>query len=171
MEEGISLIGFLINPDGTVGRTVVFSSSGSVDLDRSAQSTLERCTFKPATKDGTRTEQWVQVLYGWEHAMDPGMTRAKRELSAKAGDDPDARYQLSLVMGFNAKTDKDRERSHILALSAAEQGQPHAQYEMGRYYERAAPKDLETAMSWYRKAAAQGDVLAIQRLEKGAEFQ
>jgi TPR repeat protein len=28
-------------------------------------------------------------------------------------------------------------------------------------------KDVDAAMPWYRKAAAQGDVLAIQRLEQG----
>jgi TPR repeat protein len=57
-----------------------------------------------------------------------------------------------------------------LLRNAADLGFAHAQFDLGRDLElglHGSPKDSEVAMSWYRKAAAQGDVLAVQRLEKG----
>ena len=54
------------------------------------------------------------------------------------------------------------------ALSdAAEEGQVMAQFHLGRMYldGKGVPKDLEEAVKWFRKAADQGDALALWALE------
>ena len=166
-EEGISLIGFLVRADGTVARAVVLNSSGSADLDRETMAALSKCPFKPVTKDGQPVEAWEQVMYLWKLDDDPGMARAKHAAAAAASrGDVGARYQLSMLVGPNP----DPGRALVLLRSAAELGLAHAQFEMGRSHEKGlngATVDIEEAMRWYRKAADQGDVFAIQRVEQG----
>jgi len=166
-EEGISLIGFLVRADGTVARAVVLNSSGSADLDRETMAALSKCPFKPLTKDGQPVEAWEQVMYLWAMDDDPGMARAKRAAAVAASKgDAGARYQLSMLVGPKP----DPGRALVLLRSAADLGLAHAQFEMGRSYEKGlngATVDIEEAMRWYRKAADQGDVFAIQRVEQG----
>jgi TonB family protein len=169
-EEGISLLAFLIRPDGSVGRSVVLSSSGSADLDLAAREALGKCTFKPATDGGKPVEVWVPVLYVWTIADDPELSRAKREAASKAKKgDVDARYRLGGLLFKTATTDAERQRALVVLQSAADLGHPHAQYDLGTRYEkgREVEANLEEALRWYRKAAAQGDVLAVQRLKLG----
>jgi TonB family protein len=170
-EAGISGLGFLIRTDGTVARSVVFSSSGSPDLDQAALEALSKCIFKPATVDGTAVERWAPVLYKWTlDDDDPEWARLKRELAqaARKGELA-ARYHLGLVLLSTAKTDADRQRAELVLRSAAEQGHPHAQFDLGRRYEKGTGVDADTneALRWYEKAAAQGDVFAIERLKLG----
>lgn len=170
LESGVSLIGFLIRADGTVGDAVVFSSSGSAPLDEAAQAALSKCVFRPATLDGKALETWVEVAYVWSISDDPGMKRAQHEAAVAAGKgDVNARYRLARILLAIAKTDADRERALIVMMSAAEQGHPHAQFEAGRLYEKGVDVDANTeeAMRWYQKSAAQGDKLALQRIRMG----
>jgi len=170
LESGVSVIGFLIRTDGTVGDAVVFGSSGSTDLDEEAKAALSTCVFQPASLDGKPLETWVEVAYVWSINDDPGMKRAQHEAAAAAGKgDVNARYRLARVLLATAKTDADRERALIVLMSAAEQGHPHAQFEAGRLFEKGVDVDAnpEEAMRWYRKAAAQGDKLALQRIATG----
>ena len=48
----------------------------------------------------------------------------------------------------------------------AEQGNPNAQYRLGKMYERAdrMPKDIAKAIEWYQKAAEQNHPKAIMAL-------
>jgi TonB family protein len=169
-EEGVSLLGFLIRADGTVARSVVLGSSGSAALDQEAADSLSRCTFIAGKKDGKPVQIWVAVTYVWALDSDLGLNRPKQSVELAASkDDPAARYQLSLLFRATAKTGAERERAEALLRSAAELGHAHAQFELGRDLEQGLngnPKDVDAAMSWYRKAAAQGDVFALQRLEE-----
>lgn len=170
LESGVSLIGFLIRTDGTAGDSVILSSSGSAPLDEAAQAAFFKCVFTPATLDGKPLETWVEVAYVWSISDDPGMKRAQHEAAAAAvKGDVNARYRLARILLAIAKTDADRERALIVLMSAAEQGHPHAQFEAGRLYEKGVDIDAnpEEAMRWYRKAAAQGDKLALQRISTG----
>lgn len=167
MDEGVTLLGFLIGLDGGVRDSVVLSSSGSRDLDKAARETLSTCRFKPATANGEPVEHWTPVMYKWAMSDDPGLQRAKHKASVASIDgDAAARYQLALLFSVTATTDAERERARTLRQSAAEQGYAHAQFDLGIRYERGdgVPKDLEEARRWYVKAAAQGDVLAVQWL-------
>lgn len=169
-QEGISLIGFLIRADGTVGQTVILNSSGSADLDQAAVVALSKCVFKPAANAGKATEWWVPVAYNWSIGPDQGMSRLRHDLARDADKgNVAARYQLSLVLSINAQNDAERELAGTLLRSAAELGHPHAQFDLGQRYEKGngVKADMEEALRWYQKAAAQGDVLAIQRLRAG----
>jgi TonB family protein len=170
-EEGVTLIAFLVRADGTVKRSTVLNSSGSADLDRATDKALSKCLFKPATSGGNPVESWFPVQYKWSLEDDPGMSRAKHDAAiAAAKGDLAAAYQLSMLLLMTAKTDADREHSLAVLRSAADQGYAPAQFSLGRHYEDGdrMKADLEEALRWYQKAAAQGDVLAIQRLQEGA---
>jgi len=165
---GVSLLGFLIAADGSATQSTILSSSGNTEMDEDARDAFMRCAFKPATQDGKPIDSWVRVMYVWSLDSDADMLQAKHAaaLAASKGD-LGARFQLSLLLRATAKTDADREKALTLLRNAADLGQAHAQFELGRRYEagiNGAPKDLDAAMSWYRKAAAQGDVFAVQRL-------
>jgi len=169
-EEGISLLGFLVRADGTVADSTVLTSSGSRSLDSAARDALSKCAFTPATIGGVAVERWVPVSYMWVFDDDPGMTRKKRQLALMAGKgSAGVLYHLARVMEITAKTDAERGQALVLLRSAAELGQPHAQFDLGARLEKGegVGADLEAALDWYRKSAAQGDIVAIQRLQSG----
>jgi TonB family protein len=169
-EAGISLVAFLVRPDGTVTRSVVLSSSGSSDLDRKTQVALSRCKFHPPSIPVDPEGYWSPVAYTWSLENDPGMTQAKREAALAArGGDVDALFRLSLLLSRTAKTDVDRQRALSVLGSAAAKGSAAAQYALGRRYEtgEGVEKNLDTAMQWYEQAARQDDILAVQRLRLG----
>ena len=53
-------------------------------------------------------------------------------------------------------------------IEKAEQGEPHAQYNLGVCYENGegTKKDLKRSILWYRKAAGQGLVEAKEQLKR-----
>jgi len=169
-EEGVAIVAFLIHADGTVGDSVVLVSTGFPALDRETREALTKCVFKPATNNGKPIEVWQPVQYFWSIEGNPGMVYAKHvaAVAARKGD-ANALYRLSILLNAAPKSDADRENAVVLLKSAAERGAAAAQYELGRRYEKGDKMEanLEEAMRWYEKAAAQGDVLAIQRLRMG----
>ncbi|TQK11909.1 TonB family protein [Herbaspirillum sp. SJZ107] len=170
-EEGITLLGFLIRTDGSVGDTVVLNASGHPALDTAARDALSKCVFKPARRNGEPVEQWVPVAYKWWIDGDQGMNRAKRDaLTLAEAGDAGALYHLSLLYAATAQTDADREAALAGLRSAAEQGQAHAMFELARRYEKGEgmPPDAGEALRWYRQSADKGDVLAIQHLKNSA---
>ncbi|MHB8697718.1 MAG: hypothetical protein ACYC9J_06725 [Sulfuricaulis sp.] len=66
---------------------------------------------------------------------------------------------------FVAVTGAWAEQTSDPLQAAAEQGNADAQYEMGTLYEFGLdrPKDSVTALAWYMRAGAQGNVLAAKR--------
>jgi len=171
-EAGITVIGFLIGPEGDVRDTKLLASSGSPSLDRAAQESLSKCAFKPGTKGGVPVLSWFPVAYTWVLDDDKDMARVKAALAQALNrnkDDADALYRLSLLTTARAKTDADRAGALALLRRAAELGKPYAQFVLGRRYERGegVTQDIDTALDWYEKAAAQGDVFAVDRLGFG----
>ena len=173
-EEGISLLRFLIRPDGTVAETVLLVSSGSSDLDRRAANALSKCVFKRAAHVDAGADLWMRVAYQWSligsNNEDDGMISAKRAaaLAANKGD-VDARYRLALLLSVTAKTEAEHRQALTVLRSAADLGHALAQFDLGQHYEKGerVEPDLEEALRWYKKSAAQGDVLASQRLSLG----
>lgn len=169
-EEGISVIGFLVRPDGTAAKSIVLSSSGSRDLDRAAADAVSRCRFSRAAGAAAAHDLWTRVTYSWRFEDDPDMLRAKQTAARAAGKgDLNALYHLSLVLAQTASTDAGREQALVVLLSAAEQGHAQAQFELGQRYEKG--KWIEAnpgeARRWYEKSAAQDHPLAVQRLALG----
>lgn len=169
-EAGVTLVGFLVRVDGTVARSVILNSTGSPSLDQAAANSVSECRFRAGSKDGRPIEAWTEVTYSWSLSDDLNIVRVRRELApaAKAGS-AGAWYHLSLILSATAQTDADRQRALTLLESAAVHGHPHAQFQLGRRYEQGegVEKDAAAALQWYEKAAAQGDVFAIERLKQG----
>lgn len=169
-EEGISVLGFLLRADGTVERSVVLNSSGSRYLDREAEQALSRCVFKRDADSGGATGHWIRITYVWSFTDDPSLLRATRATAIAAGKGSlPARYHLSLILWATAKTDADREKAIVVLHSAAQLGHAHAQFELGRRFEKGdgVEMNLLDALRWYQKSAAQDDPFAKQRLALG----
>jgi TonB family protein len=171
-EAGISLVAFLVRPDGTVARSVVLGSSGSSDLDHQTQVGLSRCEFHVPSGPIDPEGYWSPVAYRWVIDDDPGLARPKREAALAARDgDVDALFRLSLLLSETAKTDAERERALAVLANAAAKGNAAAQYALGRRYEKGegVEKSLDEAMQWYERAAKQEYILAVQRLRLGVQ--
>lgn len=79
-------------------------------------------------------------------------------------------------LGMRYANGQGTEKSHRMAIAwyhtAANQGQPHAQFNVAFYYEHAMggyEKNMDLALMWYRKAAAQNlpeAIAALKRLGK-----
>ena len=63
--EGTSTIGFLIDTDGKVVATRLYTSSGDASLDEAARSGLAKCKFKPAMANGKAVRAWIPIRYVW----------------------------------------------------------------------------------------------------------
>lgn len=169
--EGISVLGFLVRADGTVASAVVLNSSGSAAMDQEVLTKFSRCSFRPA-RSGEPADRWVSMQYIWIVEADgrPELDRAKRTVAqaARKGDIP-ALYHFSLIVWNTARTDADREQFRVMLRAAAEQGHAHAQFHLGQNYEKGitVEANLDEALRWYEKSAAQGDPLATQRLKLG----
>lgn len=173
-EEGASVLRFLIRADGTVADSVLLVSSGSTGLDRKAANALSKCVFKRAPHVDATAELWMRVAYQWSlvgnDEDDGSMIPAKRTAAlAAAKGDVDARYRLSLLLSLTAKTDAEHQQALTVLRSAADLGHALAQFDLGQHYEKGewVKADLDEALRWYKKSAAQGEVLATQRLTLG----
>lgn len=67
-EEGAVTMRFFIEPDGTVQKSEIISSSGYEDLDEAAVSALRLCHFKPSMIDGQPNPDggWSTLKYTWK---------------------------------------------------------------------------------------------------------
>jgi TonB family protein len=172
-EAGISLVAFLVRPDGTVIRSIVLNSSGSEDLDREVQDVLGRCVFQlPSVPIGSEGF-WSPIGYTWLLDDDPELLQPRQEaaVAARKGD-LDALFRLSRLLSSTKATDADRKNALVVLRGAADKGHAAAQFALGRRYETGdgVEKNPDEAMRWYEKARAQGDVLAEQRLRLGKLF-
>lgn len=169
-EDGMTVLALQVRTDGTVGRTVVLVSSGSTDLDEAAQEAMSQCVYKPATVDGKPpVEFWTPVVYTWTYDTDPKHKQlAKRLLATASKGDVYAQFYISMIMKETAKTPEERKTAEALALATAQQGYAQAQWYEGNKYDqgKSVPANREEALRWYRKAAAQGHVIAIDRLRQ-----
>jgi hypothetical protein len=163
-------VALLVRADGTVERSAILVSTGYPDLDRATHVGFEKCTFKPTIDHGEPMAAWRPVIYIWTMTNDDDTTRSIRASAAAASKgDLNALLRLGLPLWASGKSDADRAKAFALMKSAAEQGLAPAQFEMGRRYEKGhgVAADLDEAMRWYKLAAAQEDILAVQRLRVG----
>lgn len=166
---GISRLGFLIRPDGTVAQSVVLNSSASAALDQAAQKGISTCLFKRPADSEQAGDLWAHFVYVWSADEDPGFMETKG-IAARAASKGNLaeRYHLSLLLDHTARTDVERQQALVTLRSAAELGHAHAQFDLGERYEdgKGVAPSLEEALRWYRKSAAQGDPLALQRMKQ-----
>jgi D-alanyl-D-alanine endopeptidase (penicillin-binding protein 7) len=62
---GTVTLRFLVAADGQPTASQVLRSSGHRDLDTAARTSIAKCRFKPATRDGQPVEEWMQMQYVW----------------------------------------------------------------------------------------------------------
>jgi TonB family protein len=63
--QGTVVLSFLIGTDGTVRDSKIKRSTGNVDLDEAARTSLQTCQFKPVVVAGKPVEAWTDVSYVW----------------------------------------------------------------------------------------------------------
>jgi len=108
----------------------------------------------------------LAALGGGGAAADPVRSR---ELLAKAAEtNPEAQYQLGMMLAEGTGGEKDDVRARALFEKAAAQNHPGALERMGAFAQegRGGPKDKDAAKAYYERAAALGDENAKAALKR-----
>jgi TPR repeat protein len=128
-----------------------------------------RKLFERAAQAGNpRGVSNLAALGGGGAAADPARSR---ELLAKAAEtNPEAQYQLGMMLAEGTGGEKDDVRARALFEKAAAQNHPGALERMGAFAleGRGGAKDKDAAKAYYARAAALGDEnakAALKRLE------
>jgi uncharacterized protein len=144
---------------------VLYGTGTGVAKDESQARTL----FERAAQAGNpRGVSNLAALGGGGAAADPAKSR---ELLAKAAEtNPEAQYQLGMMLAEGTGGEKDDARARALFEKAAAQNHPGALERMGAFAEegRGGAKDKDAAKAYYQRAAALGDEnakAAVKRLE------
>jgi TonB family protein len=164
-EEGMVFVGVQVDENGAVLDTKILLSSGSAALDEAAQQALRNCRHAPGTLNGQAVTMWAPVQYLW--SMEPSNGKLLKELKQASLDgNARARYVLGVIIGTHGKTEEERAAALTLVTIAAQAGDPMAQIALAQKYESGTqiPRDMGEARLWYAKAAAQGNVVAIDHL-------
>jgi TPR repeat protein len=144
---------------------VLYGTGAGVARDESQARKL----FERAAQAGNpRGVSNLAALGGGGVAADPARSR---ELLAKAAEtNPEAQYQLGMMLAEGTGGEKDDVRARALFEKAAAQNHPGALERMGAFAEegRGGAKDKDAAKAYYQRAAALGDdnaKAAVKRLE------
>jgi TPR repeat protein len=144
---------------------VLYGTGAGVAKDEAQARTL----FARAAEAGNpRGVTNLAALSGGGAAADPARSR---ELLAKAAEtNPEAQYQLGLMMADGTGGPQDDSAARTLFEKAAAQNHPGALERMGAFAQagRGGPKDSAAAKAYYERAAALGDEdakTALKRLE------
>jgi uncharacterized protein len=144
---------------------VLYGTGAGLAKDENQARTL----FARAAQAGNpRGVSNLAALGGGGAAADPARSR---ELLAKAAEtNPEAQYQLGMMLAEGTGGEKDDVRARALFEKAAAQNHPGALERMGAFAEegRGGPKDKDAAKAYYQRAAALGDdnaKAAVKRLE------
>ena len=162
-QEGVVQIAVMVGVDGKAIRTMVQHSSGFPALDTATEAALIECPFRPGTIDGEPVSMLMTTNHYWFNSPtgEPGEHWRKVLRLAQDGEVP-ALYAVALWL----TSDTDRISDGIKLLKTlADAGYPLAQYEVGVRYEagNGLTKDMKQAEIWYAKAAAQGELLSVER--------
>lgn len=159
---------------GTDGRAVnarIKTSSGKLDLDHAALSSIYRCSFNQVVASGAAPTGWLQAQFVWEHrapivpiVRDAALLASTRKLAA-AGDAA-AQNKLGAWYQDGTYVDQDLVRALAWYQLAAQAGNAVAQNNLGVLYNRGlgVRRDTRLAVDWYAKAAAQGHAWAQANL-------
>jgi uncharacterized protein len=143
---------------------VLYGTGTGVAKDENQARTL----FARAAQAGNPRGVSNLAALGGGAAADPARSR---ELLAKAAEtNPEAQYQLGMMLAEGTGGEKDDVRARALFEKAAAQNHPGALERMGAFAEegRGGPKDKDAAKTYYQRAAALGDEnakAAVKRLE------
>lgn len=163
-EQGMVVVGVQVDADGTVLDSAILMSSGFPKLDEEARRSYLQCKQTPGTIAGKPATMWAFVHYFWYINNHEKLKRrlAREALNGKVN----SRYQLGVILKSNATYEEMWREGMTFIIEAAELGDPMAQVMLAIEYESGANvgRDMAIAESWYRKAAAQGNVFAADHL-------
>jgi TPR repeat protein len=126
-----------------------------------------RKLFERAAEAGNpRGVSNLAALSGGGAASDPA--RSRELLEKAAATNPEAQYQLGLMLADGTGGAKDEAGARNLFEKAAAQNHPGALERMGAFTEegRGGPKDSTAAKAYYERAAALGDADAKKALDR-----
>src|SRR5262245_62074658 len=106
--------------------------------------------------DQSTTEAMERGWAAWRRG-DFAATTEAWGIAAAAGD-PEAQFQLGLLLSNAAPANRDLKRAHDLFTEAAENGHVEAQYSLGVIYEQGfgVAVDQAEAAYWYGRAGEAG---------------
>jgi TPR repeat protein len=142
---------------------VVYGTGAGVARDEAQARKL----FERAAEAGNpRGVSNLAALGGGGPAANPA--RARELLSKAAETNPEAQYQLGMLLAEGNGGDKDDVAARALFEKAAAQNHPGALERMGAFSQegRGGPKDSDAAKAYYQRAAALGDEDAKKALER-----
>lgn len=138
------------------------TGAGVAKDDAQARKLLERA----AEAGNPRGVSNLAALGGSGTAADP--TRSRELLARAAETNPEAQYQLGMMLAEGTGGTKDDVAARAMFEKAAAQNHPAALERMGTFAAegRGGPKDATAAKAFYERAAALGDEEAKKALEK-----
>jgi TPR repeat protein len=128
---------------------------------------------KSAEAGDRQGQMYLAAMYRDGRGVAQNFKEAERWFSM-AAQQGSAWAQMNLGMLYTQGGDGmalDYLKAADLFRKAADQGDAYAQYNLGWAYQSGlgVPKDRQEAIKWYSKAASQGNVLALQRLDRLSE--
>jgi TonB family protein len=160
-QNGFVIVQLTIGTDGVPRDPEVLMSVPSADFSASAINQWMRARFQPATQDGRPVESREAVKTNFSMTnggvlWDMGALKTLRE-SALTGD-PTAQYQIGLAATLDSSLGIPQGQAYKLLVSAAQGGNPHAQYWAGsRFLTLSNCIGENKSLPWLRAAAAAGD--------------
>lgn len=138
----------------------------TVDIDQAKQF-IEKAAYLGFAKAQQKLgEAYELCLLGCD--FNPAMSLHYNALAAHQGD-PSADMAISkwFLCGYEGVFAKNEELAFTYAQRSAQGGLPTAEFALGYFYEIGmyVSKDVETAKSWYRKAADHNNKDALARLQ------
>ena len=106
----------------------------------------------------------LAMMYGMGEGGEANLKKA-HELFMKAAiqNDPFSQYMVGVNFFYGKGVKENFDEAAQWYIKAAENGEHHAQVELGMIFEMGG--DIESAKRWYKKAAAQGNADAKQKLK------
>jgi TonB family protein len=160
-QDGFVIVQLTIGTDGLPRDPEILMSVPSPEFSAAAINVFMRARFQPATQDGRPLESRdpVKVTFsitgGGGVLWDIGSLKALRE-SALTGD-PTAQYQIGLAATLDHSLGVPPEQAYTLLVSAAQGGNPHAQYFAGTRFLALHNCGEDKSLPWLQAAAAAGD--------------
>jgi TPR repeat protein len=159
-QNGFVILALTIGTDGLPRDPEVLMSAPSAGFSAAAINNFMRAHFQPASQDGRPVESRETVKNAFNMTnggvlWDFGALKALRD-SAVTGD-PTAQYQIGLAAILDPSLGVPPQQAYKLLVSAAQGGNPHAQYFAATRFLALRNCGEDKSLPWLQAAAAAGD--------------
>ena len=160
-QNGFVIVQLTIGTDGLPRDPEILMSVPTPEFSDAAINLFMRARFKPATQDGRPVEstEHMKAIFnitgGSGVLWDIGELKALRERALTG--DPSAQYQIALAATLDRSLGIPPEQAYTLLVSAAQGGNPHAQYFAATRFLAVRNCGEDKSLPWLQAAAAAGD--------------